>query len=139
MPTIRGTKYFKWGVSGTTITGYGDYLVQSANLSREAKRVDIADGHGDTCGMIFHDITETVSAEVVIAVSAQSGLAAANVAPDPGELIEVADTGDTELATTSTTKFICLSAQKQRSNGDVAKVTIEMIRCTPNNVAQTVS
>jgi hypothetical protein len=139
MPTIRGTKYFRWGLGSTTITGYGDFLPQSANFSRDAKRVDIPDGAGDTCGMIFHDVTETVTAEVVITSTTQAGITTANVIPDPGEVIEVADTGDTELATTSTTKYVCLSASKSRSNTDVAKATIEMIRCSPNNIAQTVS
>jgi hypothetical protein len=138
MPTIRGSKSFKWGLGSTTITGYGDFLPQSMNLGKDAKRVEVPDGNGDTCGLVFHDASETVSAEVVISATTAAGVTAANVTPDPSDLIEVADTGDTELATSSTTKYICISAQKQRSNTDVAKVTLEMIRYSPNNVAQTV-
>lgn len=139
MPTIRGSKYFRWGLGSTTITGYGDFLLQGASFSRDAKRVDVQDGNGDTCGLIIHDISETVTAEVVISGTTIAAVTTNNVLPDPGDLIEVADAGDTELATSSTTKYICLSASKSRSNSDVCKANIEMIRFTPNNVGQTVS
>ena len=143
MATIRGTHHFSWSVENLGITGSGIGTIkpQSMSFTSTAKQVDVLNGAGDTIGKIFHDFSNTITAEVVIVSTTIAGIVASNIIPEPGTIVEVSDSGDTEASgtTAATTAYVLLEATKQRSNADVCKATFEMQRWTANNVAQTVS
>ena len=140
MATIRGTYFFSWAIPnlGITGTGIGTIIPQSLSFTSTAKQVDVIGGAGDTIGKVFHDFSNTITAEVVIAATTTAGIGAANIIPEPGTIVTVADSDDAEIAGATTTAYVLLEATKQRSNADVCKATFEMQRWTANNLAQTV-
>jgi hypothetical protein len=141
--TIRGVAVF-WGIGSSFTasgTGIGASLrPQSVDFDVSAGvDVGIADYKGETIGRVMADLKETLKIEVIPTGATIAAAKAASILPNPGTVVTIVDTDDTEVAGVSTTAWLFIRGSKRRANNDVVKLTFELERMVANNITSTVS
>jgi L-asparaginase/Glu-tRNA(Gln) amidotransferase subunit D len=146
--TIKGVGVF-WGIgssfamagTGIPTTGTPTLRPQSIDFGVEAERVDIADYKGETVGSVFFNQKQTLSIEVIPTAGTIANAKGASILPEPGALVTITDTVDTELseAASQSGKYIFIRGSKRRSNKDVVRLTFELEQYLANDISGTVA
>lgn len=100
-----GTNYYPlFGISATIALASGggnlNWLFQSASVDADAKRVEIADGIGETKARVWADTAQlkTLTCEVIITGADASGVATANAQPAIGTKYIITSTANSAIA-----------------------------------------
>lgn len=134
--TVNGTVGVVWGLaSGATGTGMGTFEPQSGTFDAESDEVEIKSKKGSTLTDIYYNFRHRYRLEVIPTGATIALARAANILPQPGAIITVTDTEDTEVSGTNSGKYILERASKAKSNTDASKLTFELKQWTENDVA----
>jgi hypothetical protein len=138
--TINGAKAVVWGLStSATGTGMGTFEAQSANFDAEADEVEVRNSKGQVVTDIFYNQRHILRMEVVPSSTTLAFAKTNSVLPQPGAIITVTDTDDTELTATNVAKYIFVRGSKAKSNTAETKLTFEMKQYVENDVAVTIA
>jgi hypothetical protein len=144
--TIKGVGVF-WGIgssfvaagTGISTTGSPTLRPQSVDFGVESERVDISDYKGETVGAVFFNQKHTLSMEVIPTAATIANAKGASILPEPGTLVTITDTDDTEASGTHSGKYLFIRGSKRRSNKDVVRLTFELEQFLGSDISSTVA
>lgn len=131
-----------WGLGNSltaTGTGIGTFLPQEVGFDAEADEIEVHNYAGEVVADVWFNQRELLQMDVIPTGSTIALARAANIIPQPGAVVTVVDTIDTEIAGATTTCYIITRARKTKSNRDVSKVRFEMKRYKANDITATVA
>lgn len=144
--TVKGVGVF-WGIgssfaaagTGISTTGSPTLLPQSVDFDADSERVDIADYKGETVGAVFFNQKQTLRIEVIPTAATIANAKGAAILPEPGTLVTITDTADTEVSGTNSGKYIFIRGSKRRSNKDVVRLTFELEQFLGSDISTTIA
>lgn len=140
--TVKGVGVF-WGIgssfamAGTGISG--THRPQSVDFDADSERVDIADYKGETVGAVFFNQKQTLRVEVIPTAATIAAAKTGSILPEPGALVTITDTADTEVSGTNSGKYIFVRGSKRRSNKDVVRLTFELEQYLGSDISTTIA
>ena len=124
---MRGTKAVVWGMPNTlTVTGLTTFEPQSYQLSSEGDNATARDYEGDEILSVWHNRKRSFTIEVIPTGASIAAAKVANVIPDAGTLITIADSANPDFDSEIVTVFECVRASKSGSNTGNFSISIEM-------------
>ena len=144
--TIKGAGVF-WGIgtsfvaAGTGIgTTGGTNNPQSVKFSVEAeKRIKVDNSQGETIAEAFANQMQKMTIDVIPTGTTIAIAKAQSILPEPGAVVTITDTDDPEAAALNSGKYIFISGTKNRSNGDVVKMTFELEQYVARDLSTTIT
>ena len=116
-PSITGT--------GTNTGAYATGKVQSVKYDHGADKVEVKGDDGDVKAVVFTNVVEKITVDVVPTGSSVANAVSSNVLPAIGQDITIIDTGDSEL---NAAVYMYESGSKNRSVDGAATITMNLCR-----------
>lgn len=137
----RGTLAVVWGTGSVLgpITGSGSWTTQDTDYSNEAESVELKNPRGQSVTKIFFNKKNMMTLNVVVTGDTIAHAKGSNIIPEVGDIMTVTDTDDTQVAGSSTTSYLCVSAKKTAENASFTKLSVTVERWKDVNLAQTLS
>jgi hypothetical protein len=113
-------------ISGSTL---GAIKIQTLRLSREADSAEFKDETGQTQGFAFANKRKVLAIEGVFFGTTEAAIATAvSKTPAPGDLVTLTDAEDTEIAVNHTGKYLITRAEKNKSNTELSRLSLEAVQ-----------
>lgn len=132
----RGTVFVAWGIATTlTGSGIGTFTPQSGTFKKDSEAVETKNGIGQTVNKTFFNFKQTYSLSVTPSAATITLAKAANIIPDSGTIITVADADDPEVDATNGGKYLVISATKSKDNSKPNDFTLELEQFKDTDIA----
>src|SRR5215471_7690411 len=121
----NGSLGFRWALGGVTVTAFGNYAMQSADVEDTGETYEVKDGSGTTIIWYGFDHKRMANWEYIV-TGTSANTSASITSPGFGTMFTVTDTSGGSNPLTGS-NYIVLSATVKETNKDAATVTVKTV------------